>query len=275
MEFVVPEPVWRCRYDSAQFEQVMQNLTQNALQAMPEGGTIIIKITNCRINGDCVKNITQGNYVQVSVSDTGTGISDDIRQHVFDPFFTTRELGRGLGLTTSYSIISRHGGTIEVESNSPKGFAFHVYLPVINEEEDNDKNEGSQETSGKVLLMDDEDVVLQTTAQLLKKLGFQVTVVRNGEEAMKEFVSAKKTGVTFNIVILDLAIYYGWGGIRTLEEIRKLDSEIPVIVASGYANDAVIVKPEQFGFSYSIRKPFTMLELSELLKKMPKKRARN
>lgn len=272
VEFIIPEPVRWCRFDSGQFEQVMQSLIQNALQAMPEKGRITIAITNCRIDADSVKNLARGNYVRVSVSDTGTGISDDIRHHIFDPFFTTRELGRGLGLTTSYSIISRHGGTIEVEPNAPKGTTFHVYLPAIDEDNGDNEKDGLREMHRKVLLMDDEELVLMTTAQLLKKLDFQVTIARNGEEARKEFIAAKNTGVPFSLAILDLTIRYGWGGIRTLEEIRKLDTEIPVIIASGYADDPVMAKPKQFGFTYSIRKPFNMLELSELVKKIVTKK---
>ncbi len=267
-DFTIPTGIWQCMGDRVQIEQVIRDLIQNAIEAMPGNGKIVIGIANTTIGDENGINLTLGNYVRISVRDQGVGIPTEIRHQIFDPFFTTKELGRGLGLSTSFSIIGRHNGAIEVESNPQQGVTFHVYIPSIHEaapvKEDDKATHGKQ----RLLLMDDDEVILTPTSQLLTISGFDVITAINGQEALDSFITAMNSGTPFDIVILDLTIRTGWGGIRTVEEIRKVDPEVPVIVASGYSSDPAMAHPSQFGFTDSIRKPFKMNELLAKLEKI-------
>lgn len=178
-------------------------------------------------------------------------------------------MGRGLGLTTSISIVAKHGGIIDMESIPHVGTTFHCYLPAVSLESE---TSGGTATNGvtlqpKLLLMEDDAYILKTTAGILQKLGFRVVMATNGMEAFEAFSNARMSGAGFNCVILDLTIRSGWGGIQTAKEIRKLDASVPIIVISGYANDPAIAEPEKFGFTDSLRKPFTMVELTDVLSK--------
>lgn len=268
--FLLPDTLWKCKYDKNQIAQVISNLVVNAQQAMSESGNIMIAGQNVVITEDTNPQLKPGRYVKVSVGDSGTGIPEEILSRIFDPFFTTKSNGHGLGLSTCYSIVKRHGGTITVESETGKGSTFHVFLPASTDtasETVGEENKTSYSGTGTILLMDDERITLEVERSILESFGHSVVCVENGNEAIDSFNKADGEKHEFVALILDLTIPGGLGGKEVIKEIRKVDKDIPVIVASGYADDPVIANPAQYGFTASISKPFRKRELAEILKK--------
>ena len=260
-----PPDLWACNFDKNQIGQVIENLVINAQQAMPIGGTIELSARNIALAEKEHPLLAQGNYVKLSVKDQGIGIPKELIGRIFDPFFTTKTKGHGLGLATCYSIINRHGGSIDVESEQGKGSTFHVFLPASAHcAPSSQKNSATKHTgSGTILVMDDEDVMRETLTDMLRSLGYTVVCKENGREAVDFFAAANKDTLTG--MIFDLTVPGGMGGKAAVEEIRKMNSEIPVFVASGYADDPVMKNPAGFGFTASICKPFRKTELSEML----------
>jgi CheY-like chemotaxis protein len=190
----------------------------------------------------------------------------DVMPRIFDPFYTTKTKGHGLGLATCYSIVSRHGGCIDVESEPGKGSTFHVYLPASTEAVVVDAAKiVERKGSGIVVVVDDEEVVRSTVRKMVETLGYTVVCKRDGKEAIDFYIHEAQAGHRFAGMILDLTIRGGMGGVETVAEIRKLDKQLPVFVASGYADDPVMRSPVEYGFTGSIGKPFTIAELSEML----------
>jgi PAS domain S-box-containing protein len=267
--FGIAPDLWHCNYDKNQIGQVVDNIIINAQQAMPMGGSITISAANMVIGDREHGSLPKGNYVCISIRDSGIGISKEILPHIFDPFFTTKQKGSGLGLATSYSIITRHAGTIEVESDPGKGATFHILLPASKDARFTalEKRGKQHKGSGRVLVMDDEDVIMDAVCIMLKILGYDTVGVPNGMGALAAFMKAKDDGHPFKAIILDLTIPGQMGGIETGIEIRKHDHEILIFVASGYAEDPVISNPREFGFTDSLRKPFRVAELAEMLER--------
>ncbi len=266
--FDLAENLWLCNIDRNQIGQVIDNIIINAEQAMPNGGTIEVAAKNISVGEKELLNLTKGNYVKVSIKDFGIGIPKDIMPRIFEPFYTTKTKGHGLGLATCYSIINRHGGAIEVESEQGKGSTFHFYLPastksVVANTDTVIKRVGS----GTIIVMDDEEVLRVTTRHMLKAMGYSVVCKNDGKEVLDFFIKETEANRTFAAIILDLTIPGGMGGKTVIAEIRKLDKEIPVFVVSGYTDDPIMKNPIEYGFTASICKPFTMAELSEMLNK--------
>jgi PAS domain S-box-containing protein len=265
--FSLGEDVWPCNIDKNQIAQVIDNIVINAQQAMPNGGFIEIAARNVSADEGEYPSLSKGQYVRVSIKDQGIGIPKDVMPRIFDPFYTTKTKGHGLGLATCYSIIRRHGGCIDVESEPGKGSAFHVYLPASTEAAAvNAATIIRQKGSGTVIVVDDEEVVRNTVRRMVEALGFTVVCKGDGGEAIDFYVRESKAGQRFVAMILDLTIRGGMGGKETVAEIRKLNKELPVFVASGYADDPVMRNPVEYGFTGSIGKPFTIAELSDMLK---------
>ena len=260
----VPVDLYPCMCDRNQIEQVICNIVINAQQSMPEGGMINIGAENCRVEEGNTLNLAPGNYVKISVSDHGTGIKPEIASRIFDPFFSTRIKGQGLGLATAYSIIRRHEGAIDFESNVGKGSTFHVYLPA---DDSYSSPTASQSLSGvgRILLLDDEALVLDALSAMLKSLGYEPVRAKDGKEAIDIFNRELKAGRTFAAMIFDLTVPGGMGGRETIAHIRKKLPQIPVFVASGYADDPVLADPAAYGFTACIRKPFSISELARML----------
>jgi PAS domain S-box-containing protein len=264
--FSLDQDLWPCNIDKNQIGQVIDNIVINAQQAMPSGGTIEITAVNISFGEKEHHPLSKGDYVKVSVKDSGIGIPKDIVPRIFDPFYTTKQKGHGLGLATCYSIINRHGGCIDVESEPGKGSMFHVYLPasmdgVVALAPTTARHKGI----GTIVVMDDEEVVRDIAREMLESMGYTVVCKSDGREAVDFFIN--ETGAKRHCVamIFDLTIPGGMGGVEAVKEIRKVNKEIPVFVASGYAGNSVMKDPVQNGFVASISKPFTIAELSELL----------
>jgi two-component system, cell cycle sensor histidine kinase and response regulator CckA len=267
--FDVPQDLWACNFDKNQIGQVIDNLIINAQQAMPIGGTITLAVRNMTLAENDHPLLEKGNYVLISVKDSGIGIPKEFISKIFDPFFTTKAKGHGLGLATCYSIVKRHGGSIEVESEMGKGSTFKVYLPAsANSVPDvSGKIIPMHKGTGSFLVMDDEEAMRETMSKILTLFGYTVVCKENGKDAVDFFRSETIENRTYVGMIFDLTVPGAMGGQAAVAEIRKLNAKIPVFVASGYADDPIMRNPTKFGFSASICKPFIIADLSEMLNK--------
>lgn len=267
--YTIAENLWACHYDANQMGQVIDNIIINAQQSMPTGGSILLHAGNVDIETDTHPSLSAGGYVKISITDCGVGIPKEIIGRVFDPFFTTKQTGSGLGLATSYSVVKKHGGCIEVESEPGKGSTFHIFLPASEHmvSEPDTIQQVSPECAGFILVMDDEPVMRDSIADMLQHHGYRVVLSENGHEALQLFDESLNNGTPFAAVILDLTVPGGVGGKEMITEIRKKNAKIPVFVSSGYSEDPIIHNPEIYGFTDSIKKPFTRKNLIDMLSK--------
>jgi signal transduction histidine kinase/ActR/RegA family two-component response regulator len=267
--FVIPQDLWSCDFDKNQIGQVIDNIVINAVQAMPAGGEIKVISANISILGNNRPGLSPGDYVVLSFEDKGVGIPRELLPRIFDPFFTTKHKGSGLGLATTFSIVSRHGGHIEVESEPGKGSVFHVYLPTSHKREapGEEAVRPVRQRAGKILLMDDEESVRKTVGLMLEGLGYSCECVTNGSEAILAFQKAKDGGIPFIAAIFDLTIAGEMGGKEAAAIIRATDHSAKIFVSSGYAQDPVLSNPALYGFTAGIPKPYSMAELAEMLDK--------
>jgi PAS domain S-box-containing protein len=271
--FQIPENLWPCDIDKNQIGQVIDNIIINAQQAMPDGGRIEVAAQNISFAEKQHTTFKAGNYVKLSIKDQGIGIPKEFIPRIFDPFFTTKSKGHGLGLPTCYSIVNRHSGYIEVESEPGKGSTFNVYLPAsANSVSAAEKeSEVTFRGDGTFLVMDDEEVMRETIGGMLNSLGYTVVLKESGEDAVDWFAKETEAKRTVAGMVFDLTIPGGMGGREAIGEIRKLDLKTPVFVASGYAEDPVMSNPKDYGFSASICKPFRKSQLTDMLEKHMKK----
>ena len=268
--FNLPADLWAAKIDEGQFNQVLYNLVINANQAMPEGGMINIHAENIKVDKKSKIPLKGREYVKISIQDHGSGIPADQIQKVFDPYFTTKERGSGLGLSSTYSIIKHHNGHIDVDSEINKGTTFSVYLPAsVDSLPDRDLNEeDTTKGSGKILLMDDEKNVRDTVYKLLVHMGYNVESVKDGDEAINLYRKSMNNGRSFDVVIMDLNIRGGMGGGETIQKLMEIDPDVKAIVSSGYSSDKIMANYDQYGFCGVISKPYDIEKLSELLSKI-------
>lgn len=267
-EFHLPETLWMVDIDQGQISQVFNNLTINAEQAMPSGGILEIQGENVVI--ETTGKYIPGQYVKLSVKDHGIGIPAEIIDKIFDPFFTTKKTGNGLGLSTSYSIIKKHDGYLEVESTPGISTIFYILLPVSKNGETMSevKNEIAASGEAKILLMDDEEAIRNVGGEMLASFGYLVSLAKDGQEAVELYKEAKETGEPYDVVIMDLTIPGGLGGIETMAILRQIDPEIKAVISSGYASDPVMSEYAKYGFSGVVTKPYKFDELLEALNKV-------
>ncbi|MCX6005683.1 MAG: PAS domain S-box protein, partial [Chloroflexi bacterium] len=259
--------------DEGQISQVIQNLVINARQAMPTGGEIDITAENIILTEEMRLGrslpLSPGIYIRITVKDTGIGIKTEHLEKIFDPYFTTKQSGSGLGLATCYSIVRNHGGLISVESSPGRGSTFYVYLPASEGIADHARKEESKEAvrlNGRILVMDDEAALRTTISNMLKRLGFEhIEVAASGEEALDLYTKALQAKQPFDVVILDLTVPGGLGGKETMEKLREVDPKVVAIVSSGYANEAIMAEYTKYGFKGVIAKPYTFDELKSTL----------
>ena len=263
--------LWRSAVDPAQIEQVINALVINAREAMPRGGIVRVSARNLEIDANSGLPIRPGRYVKVQVADNGGGIENRLVTKIFDPYFTTKSTGTGLGLSISYSVVKKHGGLLHLEHTSADGSTFTFYLPATDSEppvpEPTLENEIFSFNHQRVLVMDDEAAIRDLTSELLGTLGYKVTTVPDGAEALKKYELAMRTGETFQAVILDATIRGGMGGVATMERLRDLDPNVTAIICSGYSDDAALAEFLTYGFRAALPKPFTCHELANVLQR--------
>jgi PAS domain S-box-containing protein len=267
----VPRDLWPVDADEGQLSQVLNNLALNAVQAMPGGGHLRVRAENHQLtlqSGDPV-TLRAGRYVRVSVSDTGGGISPEHLDRIFDPYFTTKPGGTGLGLATAFSIVRHHGGALTVESQLGRGSTFHVYLPasrrpapIATAEPASAPQTGA---GGRILVMDDEEAIRTLLGRMLEFLGYEPFLTADGEEAIAACQAAQASRRPFRAAILDLTVPGRLGGVEALREIRRLQPDLFAIAASGYATDPVLASPRSHGFRGVLAKPFDVDGLSRAL----------
>jgi two-component system cell cycle sensor histidine kinase/response regulator CckA len=264
--------LWKIVADEGQISQVIQNIVLNADQAMLEAGRVEVRLRNVQAPAPGLPNdLAKGEYVDISIKDTGIGIPGKYLQKIFEPYFTTKDKGSGLGLATSYSIIKNHNGEIKVESEPGKGTTFRIYLPATIAKEAEKQPAPLTEVSrkkGRILVMDDEEFILNIAQELLRALGHEVDIARNGTEAISKYREAKKQGKPFDIAILDMTIRGGMGGSETLKKLLEFDPTTKAVVSSGYSNDEAIATYDRQGFKGVLQKPYNIHELQNVLNRL-------
>jgi CheY-like chemotaxis protein len=248
----------------------------NADQAMPLGGAIDITASNREAPGkDIPPALAHGRYVTITVRDSGPGIPQEYLAKIFDPYFTTKEKGSGLGLATSYSIVRNHGGIIEVSSEEGRGTLFTIYLPAADTEGDMSPEPAESPAAQrmKILVMDDEEVVRNVACELIRALGHEVDSAAHGEAAVQLYRRAMEAGAPFDLVILDLTIRGGMGGLETLRALKQLDPAVMAAVSSGYSDDASMGEYRQQGFIASLKKPYAIEGLQKILNELMRESA--
>lgn len=263
----LPEGLWSIDADAGQINQVLNNLLINAIQAMPDGGTVTIRAENR--GGD---NPAQplGRHVRVTVRDTGIGITPDQLTKIFDPYFTTKQSGSGLGLASVYSIVTRHGGTVTVSSQPGGGAEFVLCLPAAGESAAPQADQREVSTAAvpagrRVLVMDDEEIIRDVASMMLAELGCLTELCGDGGSAVELYRQTLEQGEPYDLAILDLTVPGGMGGLEAARRIREIDPDARLLVSSGYSNDAVTVDLERYGFCGAIMKPYTLKTLADEL----------
>ncbi len=264
--FVIPDDLWPGQVDEGQISQVLYNLVLNAKQAMPNGGVLEVRAANVMVAPDPSQALEK--WIEIVIQDYGVGIEPEHLTKIYDPFFTTKPDGNGLGLATVYSIINQHDGKIEVESKLGYGTTFKLLLPAAEGATiamDAMKEVAATEAGLKVLLMDDEEGILRAVGELLENFGYQVVLTQHGQEALAEYQKAQAANEPFAVVILDLTIPGGMGGQEVIGLLRECNPQIKAIVSSGYANDPVIANFAAYGFSGVVSKPYRIDELLSIV----------
>jgi PAS domain S-box-containing protein len=268
-QFEIDKNLWLCQIDEGQISQVIQNIILNARQVMGGGGIIKISMKNVDRNNQNKYHLEDNNYVEISIKDEGPGISQENLGKIFTPYFTTKKEGSGIGLAVCYSIIKKHNGYIFAESKEYFGTTFKIYLPSVDQSNKiilKNISKTTEEFSGKILLMDDEDMILKIGKEMLELLGFEVETTKSGEEAITAYTQAFNNNKPFDLTIVDLTVPGNKGGKETLEELLSINQNAKVIVSSGYSNSAIMAHYKNYGFVASIIKPYTLDKLINVIK---------
>ena len=273
-QFDLPADLWPASVDKGQIGQVVQNIVINAMQAMPDGGMVEIAATNQSVGPEMEQVLAPGRYVRLDLTDHGPGIQAVDLGRIFDPYFTTKLHGSGLGLATVHSIIKKHAGHITAESTLGQGTTFHIWLPAV----DANLSPGAPApvaaataagpSQVRVLVMDDEQFICDLACAILRRFGYLATAVKDGAEALSEYARAQAAGEAYAVVILDLTIPGGMGGRQTMEELLKLDPAVKAIVSSGYSNDLVLSNYQAHGFRGMVSKPYDVTDFAHAVERV-------
>jgi CheY-like chemotaxis protein len=222
---------------------------------------------NVKIPAPFSRNRKLSDFIKIEIKDYGTGISERIIPYIFDPYYTTKGFGTGLGLSVSHSIVRSHGGDITVKSKPGEGTSFFIFLPATMRKKVPEIRSEIQfkQLTGRILLMDDDPHLRPMLKKMLEHIGLTAECVPDGDTAIEKFNKAKNSNEPFNAVIMDLTISGGMGGVQTSAKIRELDETVPLIVASGYCDDPVMSDYKAYGFSERLVKPFTLDDLRKAM----------
>ncbi|OGR44347.1 MAG: hypothetical protein A2X35_02665 [Elusimicrobia bacterium GWA2_61_42] len=268
----VPEQLWSVNGDENQLKQAINNLLMNGLQAMPGGG--VLKLEACNIGKEVrpPAPLEPGEYVKITVSDTGMGIPAELLTKIFDPYFTTKKRGHGLGLSMAWSVVKNHGGDITASSTPGKGSSFDIYLPATGRSmsEEVAVKKDIVKGTGRILVLEDEEVVANAVRRMLGALGYECEVVTDGRDAVRRYDEEAKNNKPFAAVIMDLTIPGGMGGKQAVAELRKTAPRARVIVSSGYSDEAVMADYKANGFDAVLPKPYKYEDLAETLARLLK-----
>jgi len=266
-KFNIMEDLWPVEVDEGQISQVISNLAINADQAMPEGGVVEIRAENVTLLKGQVVTLEPGRYIRLSITDSGIGIPKDHLNKIFTPYFTTKQRGSGLGLATSYSIINKHGGLIIVESEIGHGTTFSIYLPASGKDipEKEIKSMTTITGSGKILVMDDEEFIRNTAGEMLATVGYTVGYADDGAQAIDLYLRARESGEPYDLIIMDLTIPGGMGGVEAIQKLLEIAPDAKAIVSSGYANGPIMADFKEYGFKGVIAKPYRTDELCKVV----------
>jgi PAS domain S-box-containing protein len=269
----IPDSIHAIEADEGQISQACNNLIINAMQAMHGGGELTVSAQNEALGDDNPLALPPGTYVRLTFADQGCGIAEEDLKKIFDPYFTTKLAGIGLGLASTHSIISRHGGLIGVTSTAGKGTTFTIHLPSIGQtyakyQTDSGTQTAGVHAGGAILVMDDEEMIRGMATNMLEYLGYQVATCENGAEAITQYKAARESSAPFAAVILDLTIPGGMGGKETAEQILATDPNACLIVSSGYSNDPIMADYGTYGFCGAVAKPYNITEFGQLLSRL-------
>ena len=233
-----------------------------------DGGTMEVLAENVPAHGE--KTLTPGGHVRISIRDYGSGISADILPLIFDPYFSTKGSSSGLGLTTAYAIVSKHGGRLSVESKSGEGTVFRIDLPASQSAAAPEEPLGALPPSGtgRVLVMDDEENIRTLLTHVLSRLGYDVSSARDGVEAVDLYEAARESGRGFDVVLLDLTVHCGMGGVETAARLKSVDPSVKLIASSGYSDASVMSRSREYGFDDVLPKPWAVSQVGELLRRV-------
>ena len=268
-KFSFPDDLWLVEIDRGQISQVIQNIIINATQAMPDGGTISVSCENAASAVNNINLAADRKYVKIVISDTGIGIPADVVERIFDPYFSTKIQGIGLGLAICHSIITKHGGHIEVASKPGKGTVFSIFLPASEKTSllPNQETEKTNQSGrpARILVMDDEEMVRKLAEETLSLGGHEVICAKDGAEAVRLYKESIARNQPFDLTIMDLTVPGGMGGQETAKEILSINPQAKVIVSSGYSNAPVMASFKEYGFCDAIVKPYHPKQLLQVV----------
>ena len=268
--YSIPCELWPVEADEGQLRQVIHNIVKNADQAMPHGGTIMVLCENVSLGAQEAPVLAPGEYVRISIGDQGVGIPKENLPKIFDPYFTTRQDGRGMGLATAYSIIKKHGGHMAAESEEGAGTTLTFFLPAAVRQSKAARavSEALPQGAGRILIMDDEEIIRDVASRILQAAGYDVEVAADGDEAIELYRKAKASGRPIDVVILDLTVPGGTGGMTALKGLLEIDPSVRAIVSSGYSHDPIMANYRDYGFLGVIAKPYNIREMSETVRRV-------
>jgi PAS domain S-box-containing protein len=278
-EFQLPGVLGPVEVDKSQMYLALNNLVLNAVQAMPDGGILNVSAANVSPGAKTGLPLEHKRYIKIAIQDSGAGIPRKLIKKIFDPYFTTKPEGSGLGLTSAYSIVKKHGGCIDVKSRVGKGSTFTVYIPASDKDivepaldragiSDREGEEGLIKAAGRVLVMDDDEIVGEVAGSMLEEMGYQPEIVPDGSKAIELYRDNLETGHPFDVVLMDLTIPGGMGGGETIKKLLEIDPDVKAIVSSGYSNDPIMANFKEYGFRGCLAKPYEMQDLDQIIQQV-------